>query len=342
MAYRVKIAQRDAPVEVALGQTILDAALAAGIPYPHGCRSGNCGACKSRLVSGEIAMSPYSAFALDETERDSGLVLACRSVPWTDAEIAWLDDEEIIAHPIRRMGGRIRQIAPVTRGYPARAAGDRGRRAVRLLRRAVLPGTLRRPARTRLLHGQRSRRPGGRVPHPPCARRGGQRLCRRNPGARRTGPPARAVRHLLAARGASRTDLRPGRRFAPRAGQVDRRTRPGRRPCAGHFPLFRCQGRIRPLSRPSISAVLPPPTPISILSRCCRTPPRRPRTEPGCCTKHWGPMLRTSTAARPISPGPPAMVEATRRLVIARGIRAEDVHADAFYTQAEKTGNEAG
>ena len=43
----VDIRQARTSLEVHEGQTILDAALAAGIPYPHGCRSGRCGSCKS-------------------------------------------------------------------------------------------------------------------------------------------------------------------------------------------------------------------------------------------------------------------------------------------------------
>jgi len=64
MNYSVKIAGWDKPVTVEMGQTILDAAISQGVPYPHGCRSGNCGACKSRLISGDVEMSPYSEFAL--------------------------------------------------------------------------------------------------------------------------------------------------------------------------------------------------------------------------------------------------------------------------------------
>ena len=48
---------------------VLDAALDAGVPYPFGCQSGNCGACKSRLYQGEVEMAPYSEFALTEEER---------------------------------------------------------------------------------------------------------------------------------------------------------------------------------------------------------------------------------------------------------------------------------
>ena len=34
--------------------------------------------------------------------------------------------------------------------------------------------------------------------------------------------------------------------------------------------------------------------------------------------------------------GPPVMVEAATALLLSRGIRRQDVHADAFYTEAEK------
>ena len=68
MTYSVKITGRDEPITVEMGQTILEAAISQGVPYPHGCRSGNCGACKSRLISGDVEMSPFSEFALTEDE----------------------------------------------------------------------------------------------------------------------------------------------------------------------------------------------------------------------------------------------------------------------------------
>jgi NAD(P)H-flavin reductase/ferredoxin len=114
MTYTVKIAGWDQPVTVEMGQTILDAAIRQGVPYPHGCRSGNCGACKSQLISGDVEMSPFSDFALTEQEKRSGLVLACRSVPWEDVEIAWLGEDETVAHPIRRMVCRVATLDDMT------------------------------------------------------------------------------------------------------------------------------------------------------------------------------------------------------------------------------------
>ena len=103
MTRKVDIRQADRTVMVGDGQTILEAALHAGIHYPHGCRSGRCGACKSRLIAGEVAMLPYTRFALTPEEKAQGLILACRAQLLTDIEVAWLGKEgEAAAHPARR------------------------------------------------------------------------------------------------------------------------------------------------------------------------------------------------------------------------------------------------
>lgn len=84
-------------IPVAGGQTILDAALTAGIAYPHACRSGRCGACKSKLLGGRVTLGRHTPFALTEEERAAGLVLACRAVPDGDVTLAWLDGADAVA-----------------------------------------------------------------------------------------------------------------------------------------------------------------------------------------------------------------------------------------------------
>jgi ferredoxin-NAD(P)+ reductase (naphthalene dioxygenase ferredoxin-specific) len=101
MGFTVTIRQWPTPIAVETGQTVLDAAVAQGVPYPYGCQSGNCGACKSRLYRGEVELSPYSSYALTDEEKAQGLVLACRAVPWSDAELGWLDADDVVMHPLR-------------------------------------------------------------------------------------------------------------------------------------------------------------------------------------------------------------------------------------------------
>lgn len=96
----VNIRQTRARLEIPDGQTILEAALAAGISYPHGCRSGRCGSCKSRLIEGKVQLLQHSRFALTEEEKSDGLILACCALPQTDAAVAWLDsDDEAVVPP---------------------------------------------------------------------------------------------------------------------------------------------------------------------------------------------------------------------------------------------------
>lgn len=112
---KVRLPQLGRNVDVEDGQTILGAALDAGIPYPHGCRSGRCGSCKSRLIAGQVDLLPHTPFALSEDEKASGLILACRAQPRTETTIAWLDGgDELADLPVGRFSGEVVAVESVT------------------------------------------------------------------------------------------------------------------------------------------------------------------------------------------------------------------------------------
>ena len=73
---------RSQPVQVSPGQTLLDAALAAGLEPPHSCQSGVCGSCKARLTAGRVRMR--AQMALEDGEADQGLILTCQSLAETE------------------------------------------------------------------------------------------------------------------------------------------------------------------------------------------------------------------------------------------------------------------
>lgn len=111
----VFIPQVGRSISVEDGQTVLLAALAAGIAYPHGCKSGRCGSCKSRLVDGEVDLLPHTPIALSPAERQDGLVLACRAQPLSDATIAWLGGADEVADiPVRRFEGNVAAVENAT------------------------------------------------------------------------------------------------------------------------------------------------------------------------------------------------------------------------------------
>lgn len=107
MTHKVWVRQADRTIEVADGDTILNAALTAGIDYPFGCQSGNCGACKSRLLDGSVEMLPYSEYALTDEEKAGGLILACQALPEADCRVGWLDLDETVQHPLRKLDCRV-------------------------------------------------------------------------------------------------------------------------------------------------------------------------------------------------------------------------------------------
>ncbi|MFO2462739.1 2Fe-2S iron-sulfur cluster-binding protein [Pseudomonas sp. 15FMM2] len=115
MTRQVNIRQAGRVIAVPEDVTILDAALADGIDYPHGCRSGRCGSCKTRLVSGEVALLDHSRFALSDEETAQGLILACRAIPATDVTVSWCGgDEQVPSHPRRSLNCRVTAIEDVT------------------------------------------------------------------------------------------------------------------------------------------------------------------------------------------------------------------------------------
>lgn len=64
--------------------TVLEAALRAGISVPYGCSNGACGECRGRVLSGEVRAVRPADFVVSESERAAGVVLICAVAPVTD------------------------------------------------------------------------------------------------------------------------------------------------------------------------------------------------------------------------------------------------------------------
>jgi ferredoxin-NADP reductase len=63
-------------------QTILQAAIHAGIRLPSSCSNGVCGTCKTKKISGQVSMT--AAGGIRQREIDQGWILACCSRPQGD------------------------------------------------------------------------------------------------------------------------------------------------------------------------------------------------------------------------------------------------------------------
>lgn len=87
----IQLSDGDRLVNVPPDQSIMNAALKAGIKLIHSCLKGQCGSCRAYLVSGEVEMK--NNFSLFEDEINAGQILLCQSYPLTD---------EIVVSPIRK------------------------------------------------------------------------------------------------------------------------------------------------------------------------------------------------------------------------------------------------
>ena len=95
--HKVRFVPVNIEIEVNEDETVLNAAFRQGVSLTHGCREGQCGACKSFLLDGDLEMKKYSTFALPEYESDEGYVLLCRSRVYSDAEVELINyDEDIL------------------------------------------------------------------------------------------------------------------------------------------------------------------------------------------------------------------------------------------------------
>jgi propane monooxygenase reductase component len=98
-------------------ETILSAAFRQGIMLMHGCKEGQCSACKSFLLDGEVDLDRYSTFALPDFEEAEGWTLLCRAHAYSDLEVELINyDEEVLhgATPPRTVSTTVEAVEPLT------------------------------------------------------------------------------------------------------------------------------------------------------------------------------------------------------------------------------------
>ena len=107
MSFNVSVEPSGHQFSVAEGETILDAALRHGLAFPYGCRNGGCGACKGKVVSGQVTYEGGRPASLSETEEAIGQVVLCQARPLEDLvlEVHEVDQAEEV--PIRKYPAKV-------------------------------------------------------------------------------------------------------------------------------------------------------------------------------------------------------------------------------------------
>lgn len=80
MSYaRVTLLPAQQVLSVEEGETILDAALRAGLNLPHSCKGGHCASCLAKLVEGRVTYPAGKPLGLSDQDEASGYALLCQA-----------------------------------------------------------------------------------------------------------------------------------------------------------------------------------------------------------------------------------------------------------------------
>ncbi len=115
MHYQVHIQPSGHTIQVQKDEPILEAALRHGIAFPYGCRSGVCGTCLGKVVSGDIHYPDDLPMGLSEYDHAQGKALFCQAVAESDlvievTEIEAIGEIEVKTLPVKVAS--LRKLAP--------------------------------------------------------------------------------------------------------------------------------------------------------------------------------------------------------------------------------------
>ena len=114
MSFQISVQPSGRSFEALPGETMLAAAIRAGVGLPYGCKDGACGSCKCRKLEGTVVHGPHQAKALSEEEAAAGYVLTCCAIPHSDVVLESRNVTDESAFPIKKMPVRVAQLTKLS------------------------------------------------------------------------------------------------------------------------------------------------------------------------------------------------------------------------------------
>jgi len=93
--------------------SLLEAALRAGLSLDYGCSIGGCGKCKARVVSGQVHRLRHSDYAFTAAEKAAGVVLMCCHTAATDLVIEAREAHGAADMPLQTIDARVKAVSPM-------------------------------------------------------------------------------------------------------------------------------------------------------------------------------------------------------------------------------------
>lgn len=111
---RLQILPQGVTVDIAPGKTLLEAALAQGVAFPHDCTVGTCASCKSQLKQGRVREATPFGYTLSKQELDAGFILACQAFPRDELTVLELAPQSADIVSAEQFSGTITATEPLT------------------------------------------------------------------------------------------------------------------------------------------------------------------------------------------------------------------------------------
>lgn len=93
--------------------SLLEAALRAGLALDYGCSAGTCGRCKARVLSGQVHKTRHSDYVLTAAEKSAGVVLMCCNTAAADLVIEAHEAHGAADMPLQAIEARVKAVDPL-------------------------------------------------------------------------------------------------------------------------------------------------------------------------------------------------------------------------------------
>lgn len=94
--------------------TLLEAALKAGLALNYGCSSGNCGMCRARVISGQVMKVRHFDYVLSDPEKQQGYTLMCCHTAVSDVALEALEATSASDIPKQQISARVKAVTPLS------------------------------------------------------------------------------------------------------------------------------------------------------------------------------------------------------------------------------------
>jgi CDP-4-dehydro-6-deoxyglucose reductase len=110
MEHKVTLYSNKQTFMVQENETILEAAIRAGVSINYGCSGGTCGLCKARLISGSVEEVKAREFVVPEAEKLQGHMLTCVCAINDDVVIDAVVADTVSDIPVQKLNVKVRKI----------------------------------------------------------------------------------------------------------------------------------------------------------------------------------------------------------------------------------------